>query len=159
LLSVLFSVVVVPFSKAGHLQGTRVLKLGNQRGVHFFHKGITHFLVQGLGEALVGISLDTQVPLDGLQLLQALVPVVVQLSRYRANLTDLKLETLILSLLALLRLQDDVVENGDFFSQVTLDVVALGLRDRLDRVLLALQLAHLLAGEAHISLQLDDLLL
>ena len=77
-------------------------------------------------EVLVGVGFNTQVALNLLQLSEALVAVDVQLRRDLANLRDLRLEALVLSFLALICLEDDVVEDVDLFLQVTLNVVALG---------------------------------
>ena len=110
-------------------------------------------------EVLVGVGFNTQVALNLLQLSEALVAVDVQLRRDLANLRDLRLEALVLSFLALICLEDDVVEDVDLFLQVTLNVVALCNCNRFDSILLTLELADLLARKTHISLQLDDFLL
>ena len=87
---------------------------------------VSHFAAQGVQEVLVGVGFNTQVALHLLQLSEALVTVNIQLRRDLANLGDLRLEALILGLLALICLDDNIVEDVDLFLQVTLNVVALG---------------------------------
>ena len=77
-------------------------------------------------EFFVRVSFNTQVSLNLLQLSEALVTVNIQLRRDLANLCDLRLEALILGLLALICLENNIVEDVDLFLQVTLNVVALG---------------------------------
>ena len=77
-------------------------------------------------EVFIRVGFNTQVSLNLLQLSEALVTVNIQLRRDLANLSDLRLEALILGLLALICLEDNIVEDVDLFLQVTLNVVALG---------------------------------
>ena len=77
-------------------------------------------------EFFVRVGFNTQVSLNLLQLSEALVTVNIQLRRDLANLCDLRLEALILGLLALICLENNIVEDVDLFLQVTLNVVALG---------------------------------
>ena len=77
-------------------------------------------------EVFIRVGFNTQVSLNLLQLSEALVTVNIQLRRDLANLGDLRLEALILGLLALICLDDNIVEDVDLFLQVTLNVVALG---------------------------------
>ena len=77
-------------------------------------------------EVFIRVGFNTQVSLNLLQLSEALVTVNIQLRRDLANLGDLRLEALILGLLALICLEDNIVEDVDLFLQVTLNVVALG---------------------------------
>ena len=87
------------------------------------------------------------------------MPIVVEFGRDFAHLIDLRLETLVFSLLPSLGFCDHIIENGNLFFKVALDVTALGVGDRFDRVLLTLKLADFLSGEGHLRLQLHDLLL
>ena len=77
-------------------------------------------------EVFIRVGFNTQVSLNLLQLSEALVTVNIQLRRDLANLSNLRLEALILCLLALICLEDNIVEDVDLFLQVTLNVVALG---------------------------------
>ena len=77
-------------------------------------------------EVFIRVGFNTQVSLNLLQLSEALVTVNIQLRRDLANLSDLRLEALILGFLALICLEDNIVEDIDLFLQVTLNVVALG---------------------------------
>ena len=126
---------------------------------HGLHHHVTHFFLQRPGESLVGIGLDAKVALDGFELPKALLPIRVELVRDLLHLADLHLEALVLSLLTLVGFDGHVLEDANLFLQVALNVVTLCVCDRLDSVLLALQLTDLLAGEGNLLLQLDDLLL
>lgn len=106
--------------------------------------------MQRPSERVVGVSLDTEIALDCLQLLQALVPVSVELLRNLTHLGDLHLEALVFSLLALVSFDCDILENIDLFLQVALDIVTLSVCNRFNSVLLALQLAHFLASKGNL---------
>ena len=69
------------------------------------------------------------------------------------------LKALVLGLLALVGLDGHILKNADLLRQVTLNVIALGDCNCLNRILLTLKLAHFLASKLNDLLQLVDLFL
>ena len=127
--------------------------------VDLAHQSIGHPLLQRLREVLVGIEFDAQVFLNLLDLFDAFHAGLVQIRRDFPYLADLHLEALVLSLLPLVGLDYHVVQDGDLFLQVSLNVGTLRLCHVLNSVLLALELPDLFSCIGHFSLQLHDVVL
>ena len=75
------------------------------------------------------VSLDSQSTLDLLNALDAPHALSVEVISHLFGLVALLVEARVLSLLALLRLGDDVFEDLGLLGQVSSDIVGLGLRD------------------------------
>ncbi len=73
-----------------------------------------------------------------------------------AHLADLSLETRILGLLALVRLDDHVIQDSNLFLEITLDVTALSFCNVFYGVLLTFELSNFLASIGYLLFEHHD---
>ena len=76
-----------------------------------------------------------------------------------SDLTDLNLELNVFRLLALVCLENYIIQDVDFFCQISLDVDTLSLGNVLNSILLSFKLFDLLPSETDFLLQVHDLFL
>jgi hypothetical protein len=128
-------------------------------GVHFRHKSVRHFFVQWLLEIFIWVKLDSQILLDAARRLNALESALIELLRDLSDLTDLGLEASILSLLAFVRFNNHIVQDGNLFLKIALNVVALGFCDIFNGVLLAFELTDFFASVCYFLFEHHDFFL
>ncbi len=115
--------------------------------------------MQWLLEILIRVKLNAQVLLDASGRLDALKSAFVKLLRDLAYLADLSLETRILGLLALVRLDDHIIQDSNLFLEIALNVTALSFCNVFYGVLLTFELSNFLACIGHLLFEHHDLFL
>ncbi len=115
--------------------------------------------MQWLLEILIRVKLNAQVLLDASGRLNALNAALIKLLRDLAHLTDLSLEARVLGLLALVRLDDNIIEDSNLFLEIALNVTALSFCNVFYGVLLTFELSNFLACIGHLLFEHHDLFL
>ena len=107
---------------------------------------------------LIWICFYAKVSFNFTEIPQTFKTVILQLVKDGSALTDLDLEARIFSLLSDIEFVNHIVQDGNLFLQISLDVLTLCLCNIFNSVLLGLENYYLFSAEGHFPFQVKYLI-